>query len=133
MSNPISLDNLSPERIRAMEEMIDTNQEELSKYSLLHDMSDMNLLRFFSRIQNEDERLRLNTIEMAIDLMKKRFNIDEDNIMIKMLKNHITTHLLNGVSMKGLREKAYVDALKSEHWSVSTAQTNELKKWTTSK
>lgn len=128
-----SIRDLPIEQLRRMEQRLEEHDEELSKYSLLHDMSDMDKLRFFSRITNEEERLRLNTIEMAIDLMKKRFNIDDSNIMIVMLKNHITSHLLNGVSMHGLREKAYVDALKSERFGIQENNVNELKKWVSSK
>lgn len=128
-----SIRDLPIEQLERMEARLEESEEELSKWSLLHDMSDMDKLRFFSRLSNEEERLRLNTVEMAIDLMRKRFNLSEDNIMLQMLKNHVTTHLLNGVSMHGLREKAYVDALKGDRITVSDNNSNEIKKWVSSK
>lgn len=94
---------------------------EMSKYVSMEGMQSRDKVDFFTEFTNDDDVLRMNTIQSFVTIMPLtiRKTSDKNMIKIKGLLNdvytgHVNTHKTNMVSKNRKREESYVKILSSD-------------------
>lgn len=104
------------EEARTQEKTVD-----LSKYAVMEGMQNYDKVDFFTEFVNDDDVLRMNTIEMFVKVSPYTIrktsakNREKINSLLKeVYVAHVQTHKRNMVSKSRKREDAYTRILASE-------------------
>lgn len=116
-------DNKAVELIEAFRnDALKTNRDtSWSKYLVMEGMQNKDKIDFFTEFVNDDDVLRMNTIQMYIDIAPLiiRKTSEKNMLKIKTLLNgvyalHVMTHKTNMVSKNRKREDSYNKILSSD-------------------
>lgn len=114
------IDRLSKESV--------VNEAELSRYRVMEGMQNELKIPFFTELIDDDDVLRMNTIESYVTifpLMYRRVtkaNWDKIQLLMKSVyEGHVIDHKTNMVSKGRGRESAYVKILSNEHTEIETS------------
>lgn len=96
-------------------------KQETSKYLVMEGMQNKDKIDFFTEFTNDDDILRMNTIQMYVDIAPLIIRKTSTNNMLRITAllngvydKHVMTHKTNMVSKNRKREESYNKILSSD-------------------
>lgn len=131
INTDVEIPKIPLELAEGIKKAIRESGEDPTKFTITRDMNTYDMLNWFTRYKNFDDVLRMNTIEVMIQLYGVVYG---DNPAVKKItdvfKMHVIQHKVNMTSLQSKRETAIVNMLRGDN---SIINSSEARKWLMSK